>query len=112
MSASKQTAPWIGKTNGIFASPSPLPACAGSRSPRAAPAAPPAHGGRLPQQRAVWPGGVGWVTVARQGVTGGEGLGTSGLQTLRGDDCKREFTAQRGAIHRCGVHLAYGPTLA
>ena len=43
----------IGKTHGIFASPSPLPACAGSRYPRAAPAAPPARGGRLPQQRAA-----------------------------------------------------------
>ena len=43
----------IGKTNGIFASPSPLPACTSSRYPRAAPAAPPARGGRLPQQRAA-----------------------------------------------------------
>jgi pimeloyl-ACP methyl ester carboxylesterase len=33
---------------------------------------------------AVWTGGVGWVTVERQGFTGVEGLGTTGLKTLRG----------------------------
>ena len=33
---------------------------------------------------AVCTGGVGWVTVERQGFTGVEGLGTTGLKTLRG----------------------------
>ena len=32
----------------------------------------------------VWTGGLGWVTVERQGFTGVEGLGTTGLKTLRG----------------------------
>src|SRR5215475_9379224 len=32
---------------------------------------------------AVWIGGVGWVTGERQGFTGVEGLGTTGLKTLR-----------------------------
>src|SRR5262245_42977670 len=48
----------IGKTNGIFASPSPLPACAGSCYPRAAPAAPAVRVGRLPRPRAARRGGA------------------------------------------------------
>jgi hypothetical protein len=46
------------------------------------------------------------------GVSGRQGLGTAGLKTLRGDDFKRDFTAQRGKWHRCGAHLTYGLTLA
>ena len=41
-----------------------------------------------------------------------EALGAAGLKKLGGDDFKRHFTARRGEIHRCGVHVAYGPTLA
>src|SRR5215475_13927018 len=41
---------------------------------------------------AVWTGGVGWVTVERQGFTGVEGLGTTGWKMLRG--APRRWTAR------------------
>jgi hypothetical protein len=61
---------------------------------------------------AVWTGSSGWGRVERQGGTGGEGLGTTGSEKLKGDDCKRHFTARRGEIHRCDARLAYAPMLA
>lgn len=39
-------------------------------------------------------------------------LATGGVEKLRGDDFKQEFKAQRGDIHRRGVHVAYGLMLA
>jgi len=36
------------------------------------------------RQCAAWTCRLGWVTVERQGFTGSEGLGTTGLKTLRG----------------------------
>ncbi len=71
-----------------------------SRSRAACGRIPPAAGGYGPRSRhaarrrtallektlggAAWTCGSGWVTVARQGFTGGEGLGTTGLEKLRG----------------------------
>ena len=42
--------------------------------------------------------------------SGVEGLGTTGLKKLRGDDFKRHFKLRRGEGYRCGVHVAYGTT--
>jgi hypothetical protein len=84
----------IGSLKGIFTPP--LPPLASGPPPPAAAAR--SQRWRLPQHvaetcrcgaqqgvarlSAAWTGGVGWVTVARQGFTGVEGLGTTGLKTL------------------------------
>ncbi len=82
----------------FFAPPLSPPASAGSRCPLAALAAPPrlcrrrarpralppARDGSAPRLSAAWTGSGGWVTVARQGFPGVEGLETTGVKTLRG----------------------------
>src|SRR5262245_24110714 len=82
----------------FFALSLPPPVSAGGRCWHAALVAPPARGGSTPpqlaqgvaRQGAVWTGGGGWVTVERQGFTGGEGLGTTGLEDAEGNHMSDE----------------------
>ncbi len=52
--------------------------------------------------------GVGWRLTDFPGSKAAE----PPLEEARGDDFKRDFKPQRDERHRCGAHVAYGPTLA
>jgi len=67
----------------FFALSLPPPVSAGGRCSHAAAARRRSSQQGVARQGAVWTGGGGWGTVERQGFTGVEGLGTTGLKTRR-----------------------------
>ena len=59
---------------------------------------------------AAWICRSGWVTGARQGITGSEGIGTAHREKLGGTISNGISQQQGGELRRGGAHFAYGTT--